>query len=116
MGSQRERACQGCEETTLTPVQERSGKRLVSAKSYKKLRHVLVFVDEARRRSGLGAAGTVGARRNRPIRESEPPVVVCRDNSALVVEREVLRMGIELLAVLLLTEVSLVHSEIENSG
>ena len=34
----------------------------------------------------------------------------------MVVEREVVRMGIELLAVLLLSEVSLVHFEIENSG
>ena len=72
----------------------------------------------ARRRSGLGAAAWLlwGARRNRLIRESEPPVVVCRDNSTMVVERDVVRMGIELLAVLLLTEVSLFHFEIENSG
>ena len=32
----------------------------------------------------------------------------------MVVEREVLRIGIELLAVLLLTEVSLFHFETEN--
>ena len=67
-------------------------------------------------RLGCGSLGTVGARRNRLIRESEPPVVVCRDNSTMVVERDVVRMGIELLAVLLLTEVSLFHFEIENSG
>ena len=68
------------------------------------------------KRLGCGSLGTVGAGRNRLIRESEPPVVVCRDNSAMVAEREVLRMGIELLAILLLTEVSLFHFEIENSG
>ena len=80
--------------------------------------HVLEFVDGGKtgKRLGCGSLGTVGARRNRLTRESEPPVVVCRGNSALAVEREVLRMGIELLAVLLLTEVSLFHFEMENSG
>ena len=68
------------------------------------------------KRLGCGSLGTVRARRSRRIRESEPPVVVYRDNSAMVVEREVLRMGIEFLAVVLLTEVSLFHFEIENLG
>ena len=41
---------------------------------------------------------------------------VLRDNSAMVAEREALRMGIDRLAVLMPTKVSLFDFEIENSG
>ena len=41
---------------------------------------------------------------------------VLRDNSAMVAEREALRMGIERLAVLMLTKVSLFDFEIQNFG
>ena len=83
-----------------------------------KARHVLVFVrwSKTEKRLGCGSLATVGAGRNRFIRECEPQVVVCRDNSAMVVEREVLRMGTELLAVLLLTEGSLFMLRFKTQG
>ena len=54
--------------TTVTLAQERSGKRLNSAKSYRKLGTSCCL----RKRLGCGSLGIVGAGRNRVIRKSEP--------------------------------------------
>ena len=74
-----------------------------------KARHVVLSFDGARRGRGLGAAAWVLWARDEagPFEKVSHGGRVLRDNSAMVAEREALRMGIECLAVLMPTKVSL---------
>ena len=73
---------------------------------------------DARRGSGLDAAAWVLWVRDEAgsFERVSHGGRVLRDNAAMVAEREALRMGVERLAALLPTKVSLVDFEIENSG
>ena len=83
-----------------------------------KARHLLVAFDGARRRSGWGAAAWVLWVRDEKgaFEKVSHGGRVLKGSSAMVAEREALRMGIERLEVLLPTTVSLFDFEVENSG
>ena len=83
-----------------------------------KARHVVLSFDGARRGSGLGAAAWVLWVRDEAgsFEKVSHGGQVLRDNSAMVAEREALRMGIERLAVLIPTKDNLICFESENFG
>ena len=81
-----------------------------------KARHVVLSFDGAKRGSGLGAAAWVLWERDEAgsFEKVSHGGRVLRDNSAMVAERGALWVGIERLAVLLPTKVSLFDFEVEN--
>ena len=92
----------------LMDTGDSSGKRLVSAKSYRKARHVVLSFDGARHGCGLGvAAWVLWVREAGSFEKVSHGGRVLRHNSAMVAELEAVRMDIERLAVLLPTKVSL---------
>ena len=92
-------------------VMERSGKRLISTKKLQNTRHILMSFDGARRGSGLGWLRDETGSFEKISHGGRVP----RNISAMTVEREALRMGIERLTVLFPTKVSLFVFKIENS-
>ena len=82
-----------------------------------KARHVVLSFDGARRGSRVGAAAWVLWVRDEAgsFEKVSHGGRLLRDISAMVAEREALRMGIECLAVLLPTKMRLFDFEMENS-
>ena len=80
-----------------------------------KSRHIVLFFDGARRRSGLGAAAWILWLRNEYgiFEKVSYGGRVLRNASAMIAEREALRMGIEHLSVLFPTEVSSFDFQVE---
>ena len=96
-------------------VLERNGWRLISTIKCKKSRHIVLSFDGARRGSGLGAAAWILWLRDEygTFEKVSYGGRVLRNASAMIAEREALRMGIEHLTVLFPTEVSSFDFQVE---
>ena len=94
--------------TMVILVLERNGWRLISTIKCKKSRHIVLSFDGTRRESGLGAAAWILWLRDEygTCEKVSYGGRVLRNASAMIAEREALRMGIEHLTVLFPTEVA----------
>ena len=98
-------------------VLERNGWHLISTIKIQESRHIVLSFDGARRGSGLGAAAWILWLRDEygTFEKVSCGGRVLRNASAMISEREALRMGIELLTVFFPTEVSSFDFQVEST-
>ena len=96
----------------------RSGKAPDLHEKLQKSRHILMSFDGARRVSGLGAAAWIFLLRHETgsFEKISYGGRVLTNISAMIAERQALRMGVARLAVLFPTNVGMFGSKVENSG